>query len=191
MLPSLEEIRNLRIKIGLTQKQLADHVGLSQSYIARLEKGDINPTYENVRKIYSVLENYLDKNMNNDILARDIMTKNVLTVNSTDTIEKGINLMLENGISQLPVLEGNIIVGSITEELINKILNNEKIKNTIKSKKVKDFMEESFPQISENTSVKIISYLLKQYQAILVVSKGKLEGIITKTDLIKALSQKL
>ncbi|MGC8692339.1 MAG: CBS domain-containing protein [Thermoplasmata archaeon] len=191
MLPSLEEIRNLRIKIGLTQKQLADHVGLSQSYIARLEKGDINPTYENVRKIYSVLENYLDKNMNNDILARDIMTKNVLTVNSTDTIEKGINLMLENGISQLPVLEGNIIVGSITEELINKILNNEKIKNTIKSKKVKDFMEESFPQISGNTSVKIISYLLNQYQAILVVSKGKLEGIITKTDLIKALSQKL
>ncbi len=191
MLPSLEEIRGLRIKIGLTQKQLADLVGLSQSYIARLEKGDINPTYENIRKIYSVLESYLDQNLNNEITAKEIMTRNVISINSNDTIEKAINIMINNGISQLPVLDNDIIVGSITEELVNKLLNNEKLKNNIKNKKIKDFMEDSFPQISENTSIKIISYLLKQYQAVLVISKGKLVGIITKTDLIKILSQKL
>ncbi|MGC8609884.1 MAG: CBS domain-containing protein [Thermoplasmata archaeon] len=191
MLPSLEEIKGLRIKIGLTQKQLADLVGLSQSYIARLEKGDINPTYENIRKIYSVLESYLDQNLNNEITAKEIMTRNVISVNSNDTIEKAINIMINNGISQLPVLDNDVIVGSITEELVNKLLNNEKLKNNIKNKKIKDYMEDSFPQISENTSIKIISYLLKQYQAVLVISKGKLVGIITKTDLIKILSQKL
>jgi predicted transcriptional regulator len=191
MLPSLEEIKGLRIKIGLTQKQLADLVGLSQSYIARLEKGDINPTYENIRKIYSVLESYLDQNLNNEITAKEIMTRNVISVNSNDTIEKAINIMINNGISQLPVLDNDVIVGSITEELVNKLLNSEKLKNNIKNKKIKDFMEDSFPQISENTSIKIVSYLLKQYQAVLVISRGKLVGIITKTDLIKILSQKL
>ncbi|MGC9122646.1 MAG: CBS domain-containing protein [Thermoplasmata archaeon] len=191
MLPSLEEIKGLRIKIGLTQKQLADLVGLSQSYIARLEKGDINPTYENIRKIYSVLESYLDQNLNNEITAKEIMTRNVISVNSNDTIEKAINIMINNGISQLPVLDNDVIVGSITEELVNKLLNNEKLKNNIKNKKIKDYMEDSFPQISENTSIKIVSYLLKQYQAVLVISRGKLVGIITKTDLIKILSQKL
>ncbi|MGC8995064.1 MAG: CBS domain-containing protein [Thermoplasmata archaeon] len=191
MLPSLEEIKGLRIKIGLTQKQLADLVGLSQSYIARLEKGDINPTYENIRKIYSVLESYLDQNLNNEITAKEIMTRNVISVNSNDTIEKAINIMINNGISQLPVLDNDVIVGSITEELVNKLLNSEKLKNNIKNKKIKDYMEDSFPQISENTSIKIVSYLLKQYQAVLVISRGKLVGIITKTDLIKILSQKL
>ena len=33
-----ELIRHMRVQLGLTQKQLADRMGISQSYISRLEK---------------------------------------------------------------------------------------------------------------------------------------------------------
>ncbi len=44
-----------RLKLGLTQKQMADKVGGSQPYIAKLERGDANPTVGNVGRMLAVL----------------------------------------------------------------------------------------------------------------------------------------
>ena len=55
MLPSIEELRKMRKNLGISQKELARISGVSQSYIARLEKGSINPTYDKVRKIFDYL----------------------------------------------------------------------------------------------------------------------------------------
>jgi transcriptional regulator with XRE-family HTH domain len=46
-----EMIINLRIKNGLTQKELADKVGTKQSSIARLESGKITPSISFLEKI--------------------------------------------------------------------------------------------------------------------------------------------
>lgn len=46
---------------------------------------------------------------------KDIMKKNVITVSPADTIEKAALLMRKNAIGALPVVEGDSLVGIITE----------------------------------------------------------------------------
>ncbi len=49
-----------RIKLGLTQKQLAEKLGTKQSAIARLESGDANISLEHLEKIAHSLGLKLD-----------------------------------------------------------------------------------------------------------------------------------
>ena len=44
-----------RAKLGLTQKELADRVGVSQSYIAKLEGGEANPTLKRIGSLLAIL----------------------------------------------------------------------------------------------------------------------------------------
>lgn len=39
-----KQIRNTRLKLELTQAELADKLGLDYQYISRLERGQISPT---------------------------------------------------------------------------------------------------------------------------------------------------
>lgn len=50
-----EKIRELREKRGLSQKQLADALGIDQSAIARWETGANEPTAFNVRRLADIL----------------------------------------------------------------------------------------------------------------------------------------
>ncbi len=57
--------KNLAIKVAraekdLTQKELADAVGVSRQTINAIEKGEYNPTIKLCRKICRVLEKSLD-----------------------------------------------------------------------------------------------------------------------------------
>jgi len=45
-----------RLKIGLSQKELARKVGTGQSAISRLESGDYNPTVGMLRKVANALD---------------------------------------------------------------------------------------------------------------------------------------
>lgn len=44
-----------RLARGLSQKQLAERLGTSQSYVARLEAGKIDPQFSTVRRVCSEL----------------------------------------------------------------------------------------------------------------------------------------
>ena len=44
-----------RATLGLTQKELASKVGVSQAYIAKLEGGEANPTLERIGSLLAVL----------------------------------------------------------------------------------------------------------------------------------------
>jgi transcriptional regulator with XRE-family HTH domain len=48
-------LANARLKAGLTQKELAEKVGVSQAYIAKLEGGEANPTLERIGSLLAVL----------------------------------------------------------------------------------------------------------------------------------------
>jgi len=50
------------------------------------------------------------------IPVRDIMTANVKTVNSLQTVEEAVEIMKKNKIKKLPVIYNHIIVGIITEK---------------------------------------------------------------------------
>ena len=51
----IDAIIEQRIKHGLTQKQLAEKVGMKQSAIARFESGNCNPTLSFLKKLASAL----------------------------------------------------------------------------------------------------------------------------------------
>ena len=54
--PSPKELQQLRKKVGLTQAELANSVGISQSLVARIEKGQVNPSISTLKRILKVIE---------------------------------------------------------------------------------------------------------------------------------------
>ncbi len=51
----ISELIAARIKKGVTQKQLAQKIGTTQSSIARLEGGNVNPSLDFLERIAEVL----------------------------------------------------------------------------------------------------------------------------------------
>lgn len=184
MLPSLEIIPNRRRKLGLTQSQLANMAGVSQSYIAKLEAGKIEPSYLKVKAIFESLDKLERKK---EVQASEIMNRDIVGINSSSTINEAVDRMREHGYSQLPVMEGGKPIGGLSERtVLEKILNPSEDVNP-SSARVREIMEESFPQVAEDAPLTLISSLLKYYPAILVQNKGELVGIITKADLLGTL----
>jgi len=185
MLPALEIIPNRRRKLGLTQSQLANMAGVSQSYIAKLEAGKIEPSYIKVKAIFESLDKLERKK---EVQASEIMNKNIVGINASSTINEAVEKMRDHGYSQLPVMEGDKPIGGLSERtVLEKILNPSDEINP-SSLKVREIMEESFPQVADDAPLTLLSSLLKYYPAVLVQNKGDIVGIITKADLLGTLS---
>ena len=56
------------------------------------------------------------------IIAKDIMVKEIITVDSETSIEKANSIMIENKIGCLPILEMGELVGILTKNDLNKLL---------------------------------------------------------------------
>ncbi|MHA2170591.1 MAG: CBS domain-containing protein [Candidatus Kariarchaeaceae archaeon] len=186
-LPEILELRRMRKVIGLTQDELAQRAGLSQSMIAKIEIGSLNPTYEVVRKIYHILKSFEQDDQSR---AHEVMSP-VISVEAGDSINQVLNLMKERGISQVPVLSKNgRNLGSITEEtLLELLLKGEKLSD-IANNPVEDIMEDIFPVINQKVPLNAIISLLQYSPAVLVKIKGQIRGIITKADLLKGTGRK-
>ncbi|MCD6421167.1 MAG: CBS domain-containing protein, partial [Thaumarchaeota archaeon] len=90
-------------------------------------------------------------------------------------------------ISQLPVLSGGRVVGSISEATIARRL--EEIKSL--ETRVGEIMDEAFPTIPEDSSIDLVRRLLQEYPAILLQKNGRITGIVTKADLFKVFDSSL
>ncbi|MEM1657789.1 MAG: CBS domain-containing protein, partial [Candidatus Jordarchaeales archaeon] len=179
-LPSPEDLKQARKRLGITQEELARMAGVSQSLIARIESGSVDPRLSTLRKIVNALSAF----EKNKICARDIMFSPVISVSSDETVRTAISLMEKNSISQLPVIDKGRLVGSISESTIMKYLSEGK---DVFDKTVGEIMEESFPTVNPLTSIEVVHHLIVSGNpAVLVVDKGEVVGIITKIDLISA-----
>jgi predicted transcriptional regulator len=176
----LEEIKRRRKKLGLTQKELAELVGVSQPLIARIESGTIDPKLSLVKRIFEVLDELEGKK----IEARSVMNSPVIYATPETPLRDVMELMMIRGISQMPVLKSSKIVGSITESsIIRAILS----KGKANKLKVRDCMDKPFPTVSPSERLEVLSKLLLENPAVLVVDGGKVVGIITKQDVMKIL----
>ena len=174
----LEEIKKIRKKLGMTQTELANRAGVSQSLIAKIESGKIDPTYTKTKKIFVALTELEKKE---EVKAEQLMTSRIISVNPETSIKEAISKMKKFQISQLPVIDSNKSIGLVSESTILDAL--------LKSKgaKVKEVMQESPPIVSKTTSIQVISNLLKHYPMVLVSQEGRLIGLITKSDLLGSL----
>lgn len=176
------DIANIRKQLGLTQLQLANIAQISQSLIAKIESGKIEPSYSKAKALSDALENIQRKNSKK---AKDIMAKHIISVKSTSRVEDAARLMRQHSISQLPIFEGEKSVGSVSERTILRLLEDAKDPHIVFNKKVKDVMEDSFPVVTEDTPIELLYSVMDFFQAVLVSKREKVMGIITKADLLK------
>jgi predicted transcriptional regulator len=190
MLPSIEDLRKMRKNLGISQKELARVSGVSQSYIARLEKGSINPAYDKVRKIFEYLNRSGQKARNIDLTVESIMTKNPVTCYPTDSIISALNIMRQKGYSQLPVItHDGKTVGTITESDVNDMLIKGSSIESLKNLLVKKVMGSILPQVDKSSPVSMIYPMLKFSSAVLIIDGGELKGIVTKADILRAVEE--
>ena len=114
-------------------------------------------------------------------------TKELVFVPLGVTVEDAVNLMREHDISQLPVIEGGQVVGSLSEARILDIL----VSNaTARTRPVVEYMEKPFPVVSDDASLtEVAQQMHREFSAVLVKHKDGFD-IITKSDLIFFLTRK-
>lgn len=179
--PELTEIQKIRKKLGLSQSELARKSGVSQSLIARIESGKIDPGYRKVTAIFTALNSMQEQ----EIAVSEIMSHKVYGVATSETMEKAASKMKKYGVSQMPVLEKGRIIGSLSEStILSQIALGTDVKDLSK-RKVYSYMENPLPTVNPNTPVSTISILLESNPAVVVLEKGKVRGIATKADLLK------
>lgn len=179
-----DDLRRLRKRYGLTQKALAQKSGVSQSLISRIENKTVDPRLSTIRKIFEAII-YLQ---NKEGTARDVMHGPVITINALESVQKAIDLMKNNAISQLPVLKDNKIIGSIRESTLINRFSKSKNTETFFSSSVYNIMDEPFITVEPNITVDaVVDLLLKGNPAIIVLEQKKIIGIITKIDVLSPL----
>lgn len=111
----------------------------------------------------------------------------IVTIPQIEKCSKALSIMREYEFSQLPVVEGDNVVGTISEDqLITEALKGRDLQNT----EVKSLMQPPLPVLSENASLhEVLNYVPSKSPAVLVKTGGMFT-IITKYDLLKAISDK-
>jgi len=177
-----KDISKIRKQLGLTQSQLANISGVSQSLIAKIEAAKLDPSFSKYKTIVEALMQLQRKDVKK---AQDIMSREIVYVTKGDGLNKAAKLMREHAVSQLPVYDGTRVVGSISEKTILRLLSESDNPEDVFREQVKDVMDEPFPTISEQSPVEVLYPLLEFFQAVLVVREGRPVGIVAKADLLK------
>ncbi len=177
-------IRRMRMKLGLSQRELAKMAGVSQSLIARIETGSINPRFETVAKILRALESVARSRK----YALSIASKPVVTLSLRDTLRDAFRLMDKYGFSQLPVVDNDgRVVGTVYESTILRALINEG--EDVLEKPVEKYMEPPLPMLKEDATIDDAICVLEHNSAALIVDDdGRPLGIITRIDIVRTLA---
>ena len=119
-----------------------------------------------------------------------ILTRNgkdsLHTVTKKSTIGEAIRLMNKEGVDQVPVIEGNEFVGSVTTaNLVEKIISDP----TIKDKSVGEIMDAPMQVVAFDTTLDVLSSMLnKTNKALLVRDEKENAHIITQHDILRAMT---
>jgi predicted transcriptional regulator len=177
----ISQIKSLRKKLGINQKELSQRANVSQSYIAKLESGKIEPSYNKTNRILDILSAEQGKNQ---LYAKDLMKRKIIYCSPEDKVSQAVKKMKKADISQIPIGDKTRVVGLLTETTI---LNN--IDKKFASTHIKKIMGQVPPIVAPNTPQKIILELLKTFSIVLVSSSGVIEGLISKSDLLEKIDQ--
>jgi len=112
-------------------------------------------------------------------------TPPVVSIGPGAPVRQALRLMTLHDVSQLPVMDGESCVGSVSDwSLSAKSLENTKLLDST----VSDVMEAPFPVVDASQSVDAIAKLLsKANPAVLVRSGGRLAGIVTRSDVLQVM----
>ncbi len=142
------------------------------------------------------------------MIAKDLMTTPVITIEETSTVENAARLMLEQDISALPVLNGEgKVVGILTHSdfglspkyrpLMDNVFSMlgsttttrhlEETANKVGGKLVRDVMRRHVITASQDMEMERVAQLMLRanIHRLPIVDGGRLVGIITRHDFLK------
>lgn len=144
--------------------------------------------------------NYLSKVYNDDWMrengylaedrraasARDVLTllgaRELLHLSPDQTMQDAIEMCRTQGISQLPILDGDQVVGAIQEVTLARLLHDGLDPRNVP---LRDIMARPLPTVQENVSVdEVYRMLMSGNTGVIVRANGKIAGIITRIDLV-------
>lgn len=128
--------------------------------------------------------------LNDDMTIADLLVQqssdDLYFAKPSDTIRTVLEKIKQNDISQLPVIENNKCVGSVTESMILEAMLNDDHEGELTQ--VSDIMGEAFPEVPGETSVNHLNrYINRQNPAIMVRTSDDKLRIITKYDVLQVL----
>ncbi len=170
--------------MDLTQSDLALLSDVSQSTIAKIEQGSINPSYKTMVRILEVLMDEADRQRAVHKVG-DISFSDVVKVDPEAKVRIASDTMRRTGFSQLPVMDGDVPVGSISEHGIMDRIRNGMTMDEVGEMDVGDIMEEIFPVVPWDLPVDCVTPAVSYKDAVLVSKNGKTVGIITRSDLLR------
>ena len=109
-------------------------------------------------------------------------TPRVVSTAPGATVRQALGLMTLHDISQLPVMDGQNCVGSVSDwSLSQKSLENAKLLDST----VSEVMDSPFPTVAADQQVDtVVKLLSKSNPAVLVRSNGTVQGIVTRSDML-------
>ena len=122
---------------------------------------------------------------------RDIMQKNIITIEKDQTILQTARLMKENDISFVVIVENGNPIGVLSErDFVQKFCIENKKSDTIM---ISEIMSYKFRWVEPTTEIEdaIQKMLNNNIRRLLVLDNQKLVGVITQTDLVSYLRDKL
>lgn len=186
VLPSIAELRDRRRALGVTQGRLAQTAGVSQSLVAKVERGRVEPSYRNVRALLAALDT-LEGAHRPEPSVGTLATRTVVQVRRSTLLTEAAHLLRRHAISQVPVMEGPLVVGSLTDRAVVECLTDPRRVARLPRLTVGEVMEEPFPQLDRAAPRRVAAALLRHVPAILVTEAGRPAGILTHSDLFKGL----
>ncbi|MGO8806781.1 MAG: cyclic nucleotide-binding/CBS domain-containing protein [Candidatus Bathyarchaeia archaeon] len=120
---------------------------------------------------------------------KDIMTKNVMTVDVDKTVFEAAQLMSKKGIGCLVVTVGDVPSGIVTErDFVRRII----AQRGSFDLKVSEIMSKSLVTVDPDASVKDAARLMSSHKIrrLPVLKQGKLVGIVVAADLVRNVGKK-
>ena len=110
----------------------------------------------------------------------------LLSIPLATSVQDAVSLMREHAISQIPIIESDSVVGSISEA---RILDTLIADPAARNKPVAEYMEEPFPVLPKEASINMVAEHMKQNTTAVLVQLENGFDIITKSDLILFLTR--
>ena len=111
--------------------------------------------------------------------------KALISIEPNHSVAEALQVMSENGITQLPVIENEVSVGAVRENgLLGKLIENKDVMTS----PVSAVMESPFPVVEVDSPFDEMRGLLKKSPAILVKDFNRITSIITRSDLLETIA---
>ncbi|MEO7103331.1 MAG: pyridoxal-phosphate dependent enzyme [Gemmatimonadaceae bacterium] len=119
-----------------------------------------------------------------DMLGRkDASAPAIVSVAPAAGVRQALNLMALHDVSQLPVMDGDVCVGSVVEATLSQ---RGLETPALLEATVREVMDAPFPSLPSDEAIEpAVKLLSKSTPAVLVLERGRLEGIVTRSDMLR------